>query len=695
VTIDHDLGSGGTPAAPRRRADRSDPATGRRSARLSVTGGEPEFEDIYAALSRPAWQDAAHIRRRRFLQGAAAVGAVTAAPGWVARAAEALTPIGTNDGVVVVVMLGGGNDGLNTLAPVGDAAYARLRPQLALRADQVLPIAPGVGLHPSLRTVKARFDQGKVAIVRGVGQAGSDLSHFSSMANWMAGTTSTSRTTGWLGRWLDTLPDGADGLRGVAIGSSVPLHMLGATSQVTAMPTKADLFGSDREDPWNPPVYDTVRRFSSNDSGQPLTGGPWVEAVATGGWRAMDLAEEMSAYFTPALPGGDLVKQLTLAARLVNANVGVRVITAQLGSFDTHSGQPYEHARLLTELDAGIDAFFNLLNPTYSKRVALMTFSEFGRRPGQNASQGTDHGDAAPLFVIGDNVRGGLHGAQPSLTDLDSRGDLKVNVDFRSVYQSVLSSWLGADARRILGADFTPVDLFLRGPGQESIAGTGPWAPFASSTRLVEQQYLDFMGRPGDPGGIAYWAGLLDRKVLPVEAVIASFLASAEFGQAVSPAARIGLACTGAPTAFAVTVQWAAMVRAGTPLIDVVRQAVSLPAFAGRYPVTLGNAAFVDKAHRDVLGRAPGATWTATWVAKLTAGTASRADVMLDLSECPENVTRARPGVDVTMTYVGMLRREPEAGGFAYWVDKVRGGVAIGHLIRLFFESPEYRQRFR
>jgi hypothetical protein len=226
------------------------------------------------------------------------------------------------------------------------------------------------------------------------------------------------------------------------------------------------------------------------------------------------------------------------------------------------------------------------------------------------------------------------------------------------------------------------------------VLSSGPWLPFATSTRLVEQQYLDFMGRPGDPGGIAYWAGLLDRKVLPVEAVIANFLASAEFGQAVSPAARIGLACTGAPTAFATTVQWAAMVRSGTPLIDVVRQAVTLPAFASRYPYSLGNAAFVDKAHRDVLGRAPSATWAAAWVAKLTAGTATRADVMLDLSECPENVTRARPAVDVTMTYVGMLRREPEAGGFAYWVDKVRGGVQIGTLIRLFFESPEYRQRF-
>jgi uncharacterized protein (DUF1501 family) len=654
---------------------------------------EPEFEQVYASLSRPAWKDAAQLRRRHFLQGAAAIGAAAAVPGWMSRAAHALAPIGAEDGVLIVIMLGGGNDGLNTLVPVGDANYYRLRPQIGLAASSVLPIGTGVGLHPALRTIKARFDQGKVAIVRGVGQANSDLSHFSSMANWMAGTTSTSRSTGWLGRWLDMLPDGADGLRGVTIGESVPLHMLGATSQVTALPTRGDLFGADRTEPWNASMFDTISRFSSNSSGEPLTLGPWGESVATGGWRAMGRAAEMAPYYQPALPEGDLVKQLTLAARLVNANVGVRVLTAHLSSFDTHSGQPYAHARLLAELDAGIDAFYAALSTTYSRRVALMTFSEFGRRPEQNASQGTDHGAAGTMFVIGDNVRGGLHGTQPSLTDLNSRGDLKVNVDFRSVYQSVLSSWLGADPARVLGGQFPTVDLFRRGPGQSPVPSTSAWYPFATAKTLVAQQYLDFMGRPGEQGGIDYWAGLLDRKVLTVQGVIESFLASPEFGQAVSPAARIGLACTGAPTSFSTTVQWGALVRAGSPLVDIAGLAVALPAFTTRYGA-LSHAAFVDKAHRDVLGRAPTATWAGAWSTKLAAGSSTRAAVMLDLSECAENVVRARPSVDVAMTYVGMMRREPDTGGFDYWVAHVRAGVSIGELIKLFFLSDEYKKRF-
>jgi hypothetical protein len=469
--------------------------------------------------------------------------------------------------------------------------------------------------------------------------------------------------------------------------------MVGATSQITALPSKGDLFGADRTQAWNGPMYDTISRFSSNSSGQPLTLGPWGEAVATSGWRAMARAAEMAPLYQPTLPEGDLVTQLTLAARLVNANVGVRVLTVHLSSFDTHSGQPYAHAQLLAQLDAGIDAFYGTLSTTYAPRVALMTFSEFGRRPEQNASQGTDHGAAGTMFLIGDNVRGGLHGTQPSLTDLDSRGDLKVNVDFRSVYQSVLSSWLGANPAAVLGGQFPTVDLFRRGPGQSPVPVTSAWYPFATSKTLVSQQYLDFMDRPGDQGGIDYWAGLLDRKVLTVQGVIESFLASPEFGESVSPAARIGLACTGAPTSFSTTMQWGALIRAGAPLSDIANLAVALPAFTARYGA-LSQTAFVDKAHRDVLGRAPTVAWATAWSTKLAGATGTRAAVMLDLSECAENVERSRPPVYVAMTYVGMMRREPDTSGFDYWVAHVRSGVSIGELIKLFFLSDEYKKRF-
>jgi len=651
-----------------------------------------EYEQIYELLSRPAWQDAGQISRRRFLQGAMVLGATAAVTSCVGSGGNDPSPVGSDEGILVVVLLGGGNDGLNTLAPVGDAAYRRLRPQLAL-GDDALPIGEGLALHPSLRTMKARYDQGKVAIVRGVGQTNSDLSHFSSMANWMSGTALPLRTTGWLGRWLDTVPDAVDGLRGVAIGRNVPLHMVGAKSQITALPSGGELFGADRSEAHNAALYDAISRFSSNSSGKPLSLGPWGEAVATAGWRAMARADEVAPLYSPDLPEGDLVKQLTLAARVVNANVGVRVITTSLGSFDNHSGQAGTHAALLAELDAGIDAFYGSLSPAFAKRTTLMTFSEFGRRPEQNASQGTDHGAASVMFLVGDHVRGGLHGTQTSLSDLDRRGDLKVNVDFRSVYQSVVSKWLNGDSKAVLQGEFPTIELFKQGPG-DPLPPPGPWFPFATSKALVAQQYLDFMGRIGEQEGVDYWADLLERKVLDIQSVIVHFLASPEFGEAVAPAARIGQACTGAPVSFSATVQWAALVRAKTPLIDIVRMAVALPAFTTRYGA-LDNPAFVDKAHRDVLGRAPAAAWAAGWTAKLADGSATRADVMLDLSEGPENQMRAKGPVDVNMTYVGMLRREPEAEGFQYWVQKVREGNSVGDLARLFFQSDEYKKRFK
>ncbi|HEX2578508.1 MAG TPA: DUF1501 domain-containing protein [Aquihabitans sp.] len=410
---------------------------------------------IRDALSISGDRIAGNMTRRRFLQGSLAAAATAA----VLPACKPV--VGRHDqGILVVLHLGGGNDGYNTVVPIGNGPYRDRRGSLAI--TNPLPLDASFGLHPALPKLRDRFKAGKVAVVQGVGQATvSDLSHFSSTASWMAGTAGTSRSSGWLGRWLDGVPGSADGLRAVAMGSSVPLHLQGQRSVVTALDTGGDLFGADRTEPWMTSVYDTVSAFGAAPTGK----GVWADKLATAGAASVRLADDLTPMFTPELPNDSLTSQLTLIARLINAGLGIRVFDATLGSFDTHDGQLWEHDLLLKDLDAAIAAFYATLAPGWGSKVSLMTFSEFGRRPQANGSAGTDHGTSSCLLVIGDNVKGGFHGQFPRLDDLDARGNAKVHVDHRSVYASVLRGWLGGDDRALLGAAYPDLGLFARLPG--------------------------------------------------------------------------------------------------------------------------------------------------------------------------------------------------------------------------------------
>lgn len=408
---------------------------------------------IRAALSVPGDRIAGNLTRRRFLAGSlAAAAAATVLP--------ACKPGRHEDGILIVLHLGGGNDGWNTVVPIGNGPYRDKRRNLAI--TNPLALDATFGLHPALPKLRDRFRAGKVAIVQGVGQATtSDLSHFSSTASWMAGTAGTGRSSGWLGRWLDGVPGAADGLRAVAMGASVPLHLQGTNSVVTALDTGGDLFGADRSEAWMTSVYDTVAAFGAAGTGK----GVWADELAVAGASSIRRAGDLTPMFTPALPNDSLTSQLTLVARLVNAGLGVRVFDVQLGSFDTHDGQLYEHDLLLKDLDAAIEAFYATLQPAWAAKVSMMSFSEFGRRAEANGSAGTDHGTSSCMLLVGDNVRGGFHGQFPRLDDLDARGNAKVHVDFRSVYASVLKGWLGGDDRAVLGAAYPDLGLFARLPG--------------------------------------------------------------------------------------------------------------------------------------------------------------------------------------------------------------------------------------
>ena len=418
--------------------------------------------------------DRQSLSRRRFLKGTAiTAGAVAAGPYIGMLEGFAAPPVADNQGILITIYLAGGNDGLNMVVPVGDAAYAGLRPVLKITNGH--SVGNGFALHPSLVKLKTRFDEGKVAIVRGVGYQPADLSHFSSADIWMHGWGgATTPTTGWLGRYLDTLPNTAqESLYGVGLHGGVNPHLAGATSHASSLPLSiGNAFGIDRKDPSDARMYDTLIRLGSGASGLGALGDEYNDAES----GFMQLAQRIRpAYGFPDQPT-DIQEQLVLAANLINANLGIRVIDAGLDGFDTHSDQAAFHATLLSRLDAAIDGFYRTLDPKWKTQVTIMTFSEFGRRAEENGDGGTDHGTAAPLFVIGDHVNGGLHGAQPSLTKLDDNGNVVPTVDFRSVYASVLRDWLKADDKDVLGKTYDDLSLFRASPAAPFTASeSGYW----------------------------------------------------------------------------------------------------------------------------------------------------------------------------------------------------------------------------
>ncbi len=401
--------------------------------------------------------------RRRFLQLAALTGGGAALASVLpagAREAFAAAPIGANDGVLVIVLLAGGIDGLNTYVPYNDGAYYDQRGDLAIPTGDVLALDGNIGLHPNLPYVKTLWDQGQVALVEGLGYDNPDLSHFTSMAKWMSGYPAAAPSSGWLGRWLDGLATPAEAFAVVSLSTAVPLHVVGAARRATGIEANEYAFGVATE-PQDLRLASAVESFSAAPSGL----GSWGDTIAVAGTQMIAVNRRVAPLLEPPPPESELVRELTVAARLINADIGVRVVTTKLGDFDNHSGQSYWHPRQLTSLDDALQSFYATLDPAFAKRVTLMTFAEFGRRLPPNQSGGTDHGTSNAHMVIGANVRGGFHGQRPSLTDLDEEGCPEFTVDFRSYYATFLDRWLAGDSNAILGGTFAPLDLFTAGPG--------------------------------------------------------------------------------------------------------------------------------------------------------------------------------------------------------------------------------------
>ncbi len=398
------------------------------------------------------------MERRRFLQAAAFAGAgAVAIPTFLAGAAGAQTS--STDTILLTVTLDGGNDGLNTLGPFGSGRYRDLRGSLAIGEGSAHSGPEDLMWHPSLRRLATRYRRGDVAVVRGVGEPALDQSHFSNMARWQsANPNGAISATGWLGRWLDTFDNGQ--FSGVTIGGQgVPLHMRGTRTDVTDLPNReAALFGADRSQDWDVTMFRAINQMRQSDRS------PWSSRVGEVAAQSIDSARAVAGAFAQDLPDAStLLTDMTLAARVINLNLGTRVVNVHQRGYDTHDNQigensgVGEHADLLGDLDLALDTFFAALNPAMAERVVVLVYSEFGRRAQANGSRGTDHGTSNHAFIIGRRIRGGMYGDAPPLGTLDDRGNFRVTVDFRRMYATVVEQVLGSDSRGVLGANFQSV----------------------------------------------------------------------------------------------------------------------------------------------------------------------------------------------------------------------------------------------
>ena len=421
----------------------------------------------------------ASTSRRSFLRGSLSSAALVALAPTVPQflvSASARAAENNAETVLVVLQLSGGNDGLNTVIPFADDEYRKGRPSLAIPAAQVRKVDDSIGLHPSMEGFSKLLEAGQLGIIQGVGYPNPDRSHFSSMDIWhtamretgggvmMSGPDRGHRATGWIGRCLDVhAPARGKGgdLPGLHLGSGsgrLPLALVGDEVRVSSVQA---LEGFKLDDGGNARVRESIQQAAAaqreGDNGL-------VAFLQRGTLSALDssrrVQESLRKYKTDVTyPDSGLARRMKTVAQLIDAGLGTRVYYLDIDGFDTHANQGAAHAGLLTEVSGALNAFVkDVEQHGHGKRVMVLTFSEFGRRVRENASQGTDHGAAAPMFVAGGRVKSGLIGRHPSLTDLDE-GDLKHHTDFRSVYAAVLEDWLGVASEPVLGKKFAPVKV--------------------------------------------------------------------------------------------------------------------------------------------------------------------------------------------------------------------------------------------
>lgn len=391
---------------------------------------------------------------RSTLHGSSLIALSSTVPGFLAGTARATEP--ERDGrVLVVVQLEGGNDGINTVVPYKDDGYARHRDSLRLPEGRLIKVVDGIGLHPAMKDAGALLESGRLAIVQGVSYPNPNRSHFESMAIWHAGRPGVKGNTGpgWLGQALGSVRQ--------ASGRDPSMLYVGTGPAPVALWGRASAAALDRADDLDlAPEVRSEGAAVNAQQGDALAA--FVRRSTLDAYASADRMAELARGTDRGAryPETALAGRLRMVARLLKTGFGARVYyTAQTG-YDTHAIQQATHAALLAELSSALRAFLDdLAAAGLAERVAVLCFSEFGRRVAENGSLGTDHGTAGPVFLAGSGVRPGLFGTTPSLTDL-ADGDLKWSIDFRRTYATVLEGWLGIASEAALGGRHESLPLF-------------------------------------------------------------------------------------------------------------------------------------------------------------------------------------------------------------------------------------------
>ncbi|HIM37523.1 MAG TPA: DUF1501 domain-containing protein [Dehalococcoidia bacterium] len=366
------------------------------------------------------------------------------------------------DPVLAVISLSGGNDGLNTVIPYNDPNYRDNRPALGIPEDQIVHLTNEIGLHPSFAPLKKYWDQGKLAIIQGVGYPNGSLSHFRSMDIWATCEPDTLGVEGWLGRVIKALdPTGENVLTAVNFGRGMPrsLAMEGVPVASVGDLTSYGLLTDIEKENEREEALDLFGRMYAPAIGKGAVN-DFIRRTGIEAMKGADILGTAPAKYNSEIEYllGNIGGYLKDMVQVHNAQFGTRVFftTAPYNIFDTHANQAVGHSNLLSDVAVNVDSYMSDLRQLdISDNVTTLLYSEFGRRAKDNGS-GTDHGTGGVAFVIGENVKGGLYGEYPSLKDneLEDGGNLQHNTDFRSIYTTLLEKWMDLDAKPIVGGSY-------------------------------------------------------------------------------------------------------------------------------------------------------------------------------------------------------------------------------------------------
>ena len=365
---------------------------------------------------------------------------------------------------LVVVQLSGGNDYLNTVVPYGDDEYYDFRKTVHIAQDSVLPIDSTYGFNPHLGPIKRLFDEGKVAVINGIGYDNPNRSHFRSMDIWHTALPDEIGTEGWLGRVIREIdPKGENVLTGVNFGRGLP-RALGVRGVPVASVGNLETYGLftdiEDEETRNLALRAFAHMYGGVQGKDPVL--DFLGQTGTDALKGADILRTAPQQYSSTIEyaSNPISQSLRSVAQVLFADLGTRVFYTQHGSFDTHSGELISHAKLWDEVSSGIGDFYDdLKEHGREDEVIILVFSEFGRRIKDNGS-GTDHGSGGVAFIIGSEIKGGMYGQYPSIKEADQlEGDLRFNNDFRSTYSTIIESWFGMDAIPIVNGSVEKFDF--------------------------------------------------------------------------------------------------------------------------------------------------------------------------------------------------------------------------------------------